>query len=211
MARNGIDVVIADSQPVLRLGVATVVSQNDDMRVVAEAGTLEDARRLVESLRPDVLTLDIRMGQWCGGSLCREIRELAACSRVLILSSSWDDHTLARSIQAGASGYLLKSSDPSSLPDAIRTVARGELVFDPAVADAVARTLHQRRAPRTGLTDQERNVLELVSRGMTNKSIATTLFLSPHTVKDYLSSIMAKLQAKNRAEAVLMAARDHLI
>ncbi|HLB22699.1 MAG TPA: response regulator transcription factor [Dehalococcoidia bacterium] len=206
-----IDVMIVDDHPIVRYGITAVVNRSDDMQVVAETGCMGDAINSAEALSPDVVTVDVRMGEGNGVELCRQLRAVAPNTRVLILSAYWDELTLANALEAGASGYLLKGSETTDLPQAIRTVMRGELVFDTTVADAVARTLRRRTPQRSGLTGQERKILALVGHGLTNKSIASTLFLSPHTVKDYLSSILSKLQAKNRAEAVLLATRDHLI
>jgi len=211
MVSKVIDVMIVDDHPIVRYGITAVVNRSDDMQVVAETGCMGDAINSAEALSPDVVTVDVRMGEGNGVELCRQLRAVAPNTRVLILSAYWDELTLANALEAGASGYLLKGSETTDLPQAIRTVMRGELVFDTTVADAVARTLRRRTPRRSGLTDQERKILALVGRGLTNKGIASTLFLSPHTVKDYLSSILSKLQAKNRAEAVLLATRDHLI
>ena len=211
MVSKVIDVMIVDDHPIVRYGITAVVNRSDDMQVVAETGCMGDAINSAEALSPDVATVDVRMGEGNGVELCRQLRAVAPNTRVLILSAYWDELTLANALEAGASGYLLKGSETTDLPQAIRTVMRGELVFDTTVADAVARTLRRRTPQRSGLTGQERKILALVGHGLTNKSIASTLFLSPHTVKDYLSSILSKLQAKNRAEAVLLATRDHLI
>jgi len=211
MVSKVIDVMIVDDHPIVRYGITAVVNRSDDMQVVAETGCMGDAINSAEALSPDVVTVDVRMGEGNGVELCRQLRAVAPNTRVLILSAYWDELTLANALEAGASGYLLKGSETTDLPQAIRTVMRGELVFDTTVADAVARTLRRRTPQRSGLTGQERKILALVGHGLTNKSIASTLFLSPHTVKDYLSSILSKLQAKNRAEAVLLATRDHLI
>ena len=211
MVSKVIDVMIVDDHPIVRYGITAVVNRSDDMQVVAETGCMGDAINSAEALSPDVVTVDVRMGEGNGVELCRQLRAVAPNTRVLILSAYWDELTLANALEAGASGYLLKGSETTDLPQAIRTVMRGELVFDTTVADAVARTLRRRTPQRSGLTGQERKILALVGHGLTNKSIASTLFLSPHTVKDYLSSILSKLQAKNRAEAVLVATRDHLI
>lgn len=208
---RSIDVMVVDDHPIVRYGITALVEHNDDMRVVAEAGHIDEAIRKAEALAPDVVTVDVRMGDGSGIDLCRRLRTIAPDSRVLILSAYWDGVTLANAIEAGASGYLLKDSETTNLPEAIRTVRLGGLVLDTRVAGAFVDRLQRHTTRRGGLTAQECKILELVGRGLTNKRIATTLYLSPHTVKDYLSSILAKLRAKNRAEAVLLATRDHII
>ena len=202
-----IRVLIVDDHPVVREGLRALLTVERDMVVVGEAGSAEDALTSVGQLAPDVVVLDIKLKDDDGIEVCREIKERRPETAVIMLSAFWDDFLTRRALQAGADGYLLKHAERFDLQKSIRAVARGEPVLDPALVGPVFGQLRQQRAldKERALTRRDLALLRLVAQGLTNKEIAGHLHLSPHTVKEYLSVIMAKLGAKNRVHAVLLA------
>jgi DNA-binding NarL/FixJ family response regulator len=177
---------------------------------VGEGGTAEEALGRIPATHPDVAVLDVRLPDGDGVEVCREIRSRHPEINCLMLTSFSDDEALLSAIMAGASGYLLKQVKGTDLVDAIRRVAAGESLLDPSMT---ARVLEHLRAPAekdelAGLTDQERRVLDLVAEGLTNRQIGERMFLAEKTVKNYVSSILAKLGLERRTQAaVLEAAR----
>ncbi|MEX2247061.1 MAG: response regulator transcription factor [Dehalococcoidia bacterium] len=208
-----IDVLVVDDHPIVRHGVAALIGRAPEISLVGEASRAEEALRFVTEEEPDVVLLDVRLGEDSGIDLCRKLKEAAPNTAVIMLSGYWDDELLRRALDAGAIGYLLKDAERPDFVRAIRAAAQGQAVFDPIVAGAVLRSVGRVPGGRrnVALSEQERQVLRLVSQGMTNRAIAAALYLSPHTVKDYVSSIMMKLSAKNRTEAVVRATNDHVI
>ena len=184
------------------------------MTVAGEASTAEEAMLRIPSTRPDVAVLDVRLGEGSDASngieVCRDIRSAYPDIGCIMLTSFADDEALFASIMAGAAGYLLKQVRGNDLVTAIRRVAAGESLLDPAVT---ARILDRLRNPKPeadpleGLSEQERRVLDLISRGMTNRQIASEMFLAEKTIKNYVSRLLAKLGMARRSEAAAFAAR----
>lgn len=204
-------VFLLDDHELVRRGVAQLLANENDLEVVGEAGTAEEAIRRVDALRPDVAVLDVRLGddEMDGIKVCREIRSRHEETACLMLTSFADDDALFASIMAGAAGYVLKQIRGAELADAIRRVARGESLLDPAVT---ARVLERVRAPKSedplaALTPQERRILDLIAEGRTNRQIGEALFLAEKTVKNYVSNLLAKLGMSRRTEAAAFAAR----
>jgi DNA-binding NarL/FixJ family response regulator len=202
-------IFLLDDHEIVRRGLRELFEQEDDIEVVGEAGTAEEALGRIPPTRPDVALLDVRLPDGDGVEVCRDIRSKHPEIRCLMLTSFADDEALFSAIMAGASGYLLKQVKGTDLVDAIRKVASGESLLDPAMT---ARVLERLRAPRpddelAGLTEQERRVLDLVAEGLTNRQIGERMFLAEKTVKNYVSNLLAKLGMSRRSEAAAFAAR----
>jgi len=208
-----IRVFIVDDHPVVREGLRSLLSTEDDMTVVGEAGSAAEALRGASETSPDVVVLDIRLKDDDGIDVCRKIKAAYPGTGVIMLSAFWDDSLIREALQV-ADGYLLKHAERFDLQDSIRKVARGEATLDSALLGAVVGRFREERQGSSDappLSGQEVRLLQLVSQGLTNREIASQLFLSHHTVKDYLSDILGKLGARNRAEAVLMATKQGLL
>ncbi len=205
MAEKTVSILIVDDHEVVRMGLRTLLERRPEFTVVGEAGTVKEAVRAARQSRPDVVIMDIRLPDGNGVEACREIREEQPETRVIMLTSYADDEALFGSIMAGASGYLLKQARGQSLAEAIEKVASGESLLDPAVTEKVLERM-RRLASGEGdelatLSPQERKILTLIAEGMTNKEIAQEVFLSDKTVKNYVSSILSKLNLRRRSEA----------
>jgi DNA-binding NarL/FixJ family response regulator len=196
-------VLLVDDHKVVRVGLRTLLSDSPMVQVVGEAGTIQQALTDCARLSPDVVLMDIRLPDGNGVEGTRRIKELLPATRVLILTSYADDETILKAIDAGADGYLLKEVENLDLAAALVHVARGGAMLDPAVA---RRLLDEHRAGsvsrKPALSAQEQQLLELVSRGRTNKEIAADLELGEHTVRNYLSRLYQKMSVSNRAQAV---------
>jgi two-component system, NarL family, response regulator DevR len=204
-------VFLLDDHELVRRGVRDLVSAEDDIIVVGEAATSEEALLRIPATKPDVAVLDVRLGDDPSGTtgveVCREVRSSHPEVACVMLTSYADDEALFASIMAGAAGYVLKQIRGSDLVDAIRRVAAGESLLDPAVT---ARVLERLRAPVADplaeLTPQERRILDLITEGMTNRQIGEAMFLAEKTVKNYVSHLLAKLGMERRSEAAAYAA-----
>ena len=187
------------------MGLRTLLERRPGFSIVGEAGTAKEAVRAAGQSQPDVVIMDIRLPDGNGIEACREILEERPETRVIMLTSYGDDEALFGSIMAGASGYLLKQTRGQSLAEAIERVAKGESLLDPAVTQ---RVLERMRRLATGegdklatLSPQERKIVTMIAEGKTNKEIAKDVFLSDKTVKNYVSSILRKLDFRRRSEA----------
>jgi two-component system response regulator DevR len=205
-------ILIVDDHEVVREGLRALLNRREGFEVVSQAGTAEEAVREALRTKPDVIVMDVRLPDGSGIEACREIREHRPDTKVIMLTSFADDDAVFASILAGASGYVLKQTRGSILADAIAAAARGESLLDAAVTQQVierVRSGNKRRAddPLEKLTEQERRILHLIAEGKTNKEIAQTVYLSDKTVKNYVSSILNKLNMKRRSEAAAFIAR----
>ncbi len=207
-------VLVVDDHEVVRQGLVALIGRRDGFEVVGEAGTVAEAIEGARRHQPDLVIMDVRLPDGSGIEACREIREEFPATRIVMLTSYPDEEAVLSAIVAGASGYLLKQIRGRDLVAALETVGRGESLLDPAVTEKV---LARIRKIATGseeadelsqLTSQERKILELVAAGMTNKEIAAEVFLSDKTVKNYVSSILAKLNLERRAQAAAFVAKQ---
>ena len=204
-----IRIFLLDDHEVVRRGIAELLGLEDDMEIVGEAGTVEDALPRIRAAQPDVAVLDVRLPDGSGVEVCRDVRSELPGTRCLMLTSYADDEALFDAIMAGASGYVLKDIRGNDLVRAIRAVAAGTSLLDPA---ATARVMERLRAPKVddklaNLTDQERKILELIGEGLTNRQIGERLFLAEKTVKNYVSSLLSKLGMERRTQAAAYIAR----
>ncbi len=197
-----IRVLIADDHAIVREGLAAVLAREPDIEVVGEAGDGVEAVAAWCRLRPDVTLLDLRMPGGDGVTATATLRALDARARIVILTTYDGDDDVARGLTAGAAGYLLKDVSPSALAAAVRRVHRGDTVLDHAVAGKLAQ--HMQAEP---LTPREREVLEQLGRGLSNRAIGDELGIGEGTVKLHMKSLLAKLDAGSRAEALVIAVR----
>ncbi len=204
-------VFLLDDHEVVRRGVRGLIELEDDLVVVGEASSVEEARRRLPAVRPDVAVLDVQLADGTGIEVCRDLRVAQPEVRCLMLTSYSDDEALLDSVVAGAAGYVLKQIRGNDLVESIRAVAGGGTLLDPSVVDAASARL--RRAPEedprlAALSAQERRVLEGLADGRTNREIADDLHLAEKTVKNYVSNLLMKLGMKRRTEAAVFAVRE---
>ncbi|WP_372734536.1 response regulator [Nocardioides sp.] len=203
-----VTVFLLDDHEIVRRGIRELLEAEDDLEVVGESGSAAEAIRRIPALSPDVAILDGRLPDGSGIDVCREVRSVDPSIAVLILTSYDDDEALFSAIMAGASGYVLKQVRGNDLVDSIRRVAAGQSLLDPGVTAQVLERL--RNGPETDpamdkLTEQEQRILELIGEGMTNRQIAGAMFLAEKTVKNYVSSLLAKLDLQSRTQAAIFA------
>jgi DNA-binding NarL/FixJ family response regulator len=212
-------VLLVDDEPLVRLGFSMVLAAHDDLQVVGEAGNGAEAVELAGRLRPDVVVMDVRMPVLDGVAATRRIVSAGLPSRIVVLTTfDLDEHAFA-ALQAGASGFLLKNTEPAVLVAAIRTVARGDAVVAPRVTRRLLETFAGQlpAADRTAdprlarLTDREREVLVQVATGRSNAEIAAELTLSELTVKTHVGRILTKLELRDRTQAAVLAYRERLV
>ena len=208
-------ILIADDHSVVRAGLRALLERQDDFRIVAEASTGEEAVARAKEIKPDVAVLDIRMPGLSGIEACRQIVQSVEGCKVVMLTSYAEDELLFAAIQAGAAGYVLKRIGDNELVQAIERVSRGEGMLDPAMTVTVFAEMRKAReaqhvAAFAELTPQELSVLSLVSEGLTNRQIAVKLYLGEGTVRNYVSSVLAKINASNRAEAAAYAVKNNI-
>jgi DNA-binding NarL/FixJ family response regulator len=205
-----IRVFLLDDHEVVRRGLAELLQHEGDIEVVGESGSAGEATRRIPALRPDVAILDARLPDGNGIDVCRDVRAVDPSIKGLILTSYEDDEALFAAIMAGAAGYVLKQIRGTDLVDAVRRVAAGQSLLDPAVtARVLERIRHGVEEPHELqlLTEQERRILEYVAEGLTNREIAGKMFLAEKTVKNYVSSVLAKLGLERRTQAAVLATK----
>ena len=203
-----IRVFLLDDHEVVRQGVAALLESQPDMVVVGEAATAAQALARIPALRPDVAVLDVRLPDGDGVSVCRELRNKMPDLVCLMLTSYGDDEALFESVMAGAAGYVLKEVRGGDLVNAIRVVANGGSLLDQAATAKLFTRLRSQTTnedPLRELTEQERKVLDLIGHGMTNRQIGAELYLAEKTVKNYVSSLLAKLGMQRRTQAAVFA------
>ncbi len=207
--------LVVDDHEVVRQGLVSLLERREHFQVVAEAGTAAEAVEMARKFEPDLVVMDVRLPDGSGIEACREIRAEFPATKVVILTSYPDEEAVLSAIIAGASGYLLKQIRGRDLISSLESVGRGDSLLDPAVTEKV---LDRVRRIATGtytdemaqLTQQEQKILLLVAEGKTNKEIASEVFLSDKTVKNYVSSILSKLNLERRAQAAAFVARHRL-
>ena len=206
-----IGVFLLDDHEIVRRGLRELIENEDDMRVVGEAGLAADALNRISATSPNVAVLDYQLPDGNGVEVCRDIKDQHPEVGCLMLTAFSDDEALFSAIMAGAAGYVLKQIRGNDLVGAIRRVAAGESLLDPIIT---SRVLDRLRAPAptapdplAGLTPQERQILLLIGEGLTNRQIGTRMYLAEKTVKNYVSNVLSKLGMERRTEAAAFAAR----
>jgi two-component system response regulator DevR len=204
-------VFLVDDHEVVRRGVGDLLMAEEDLDVVGEAGTVEEALVRIPATQPEVVVLDLRLPDGSGVELCRELRSTSPEIACLMLTSFDDDEALFEAIVAGASGYMLKQVKGSDLVTAVRRVGAGESLIEPTLAKRVMDRLRNgvtEDARLAGLSVQEHRILDLLADGMTNRQIATEMFLAEKTVKNYVSNLLGKMGMSHRTEAAVYAVRQ---
>ncbi|HEY7564387.1 MAG TPA: response regulator transcription factor [Acidimicrobiia bacterium] len=203
-------ILLVDDHEIVRRGLRTLLETEEDLTVVGEAGTVEEALRRTGFDSPDLVVLDVRLPDGSGIEACRDILSSFPQVKVLMLTSYADEEALMSAILAGASGYLLKRIDSQALIDSVRRVGRGESLLDD---EMVAKLFVRLRGGKPAdpllakLSEQERKILDLIAAGKTNRQIAEEMFLAEKTVKNYVSNLLTKLGMSRRSEAAAYAAR----
>jgi two-component system response regulator DevR len=205
-------VLLVDDHEVVRSGIASLLKATDDIVVTGEAGSVREAIDEAERARPDVVVMDVRLADGSGIEATREIKSRRPQTQVLMLTSFADDEALFASIMAGASGYVLKQVKGGELVRAIRAVGQGDSLLDPAVTKSVLDRLRKGKhlmkdEKLARLSPQEERILQLIADGRTNKEIGDEIHLAEKTVKNYVSSVLSKLEVARRAEAAAYLAR----
>lgn len=208
-------ILLVDDHEVVRLGLKALLSNYSNFEVVAEASNADEAVSRSMDYKPDVIVMDIRLPGKSGIDATREIMAAQPDTKIIILTSYAEDELLFDAIDAGAYGYVLKQIGSDDLVHALEAIGRGESLLDPAVTQKVFKRVREasRKATEEAfaiLTDQEIRILALISKGKTNKDIASTIFLSEKTVRNYVSSILSKLSLKTRAEAAVYAVKNSI-
>lgn len=198
-----VKIILVDDHEVVRLGLQSLLSLYDHLEIVGECGNAEEALSLVKSKKPDVVLMDIKMPGKNGIEACKEIKEASPSTHIIMLTSFDDDEFIYKSIIAGASGYVLKEIGSIELIHAIDTVAEGKSLLDPTVTARIMQNIRQpAKEDKTEiLTSQEKEMLFLISKGLTNRQIANQIMLGEKTVRNYVSVIFSKIEVNNRAEA----------
>lgn len=209
-------VFLVDDHEVVRRGLRDLLDDEPDLDVVGEASTAEQALARGPALRPDVAVLDVRLPDGDGISVCRELRSRMPELACLMLTSFDDEDALLDAIMAGAAGYVLKQIKGSDLVSAVRTVATGQSMLDPATTARLMRSLRDPEVAKPPederlavLSERERSVLDLIGEGLTNRQIAERLYLSEKTVKNHISRLLGKLGVERRVQAAVIVAQTH--
>lgn len=206
----GLGVFILDDHAVVRAGLRQLLESSDDIHVVGEAGTIEEARARIPPTKPHVAILDVRLPDGNGVELCRDVRSNHPEIACLMLTSYADDEALVNSVMAGASGYVLKQVGEFDLVDAVRRAGSGQSLLNESMTKRALDRIRQGSFadPRLAtLTPQERRILDLIAEGDTNRQIATKLYLAEKTVKNYVSNLLAKLGMERRTQAATFMAK----
>jgi two-component system, NarL family, response regulator DevR len=208
-------ILLVDDHEVVRLGLKSLIERHPGFEVIAEASAAAEAVATAVKLKPDIVLMDIRLVGSSGIEACKEITAQLPDTRVIMLTSYAEDEMLFSAIRAGAVGYVLKQIGSTDLIRTIEAAARGEATLDPSLTQRVFSEVRrsvqkEEMAAFNDLTPQEMQTLALVAEGKTNREIADALFLSEGTVRNYVSSILAKLRVSNRAEAAAYAVQHHL-
>ncbi len=207
---NAVRVFLLDDHEIVRRGVKELLEAEGDLEVVGEAGTAAEALARIPPTRPDVAVLDVRLPDGDGVEVCRDIRSAHPDIQCLMLTSFADDEALFQAIMAGASGYVLKQIKGADVVEAVRSVAAGRSLLDPSVTARVVERLRggqEEDELLARLSPQERNILQLIADGLTNRQIAEQVHLAEKTVKNYVSNLLSKLGMERRTQAAVYAAR----
>lgn len=204
-------ILLVDDHEVVRQGLRSLIDNEDDLEVVGEAGTADEATRRAGYDTPDLVVLDVRLPDGSGLDVCRDLRTRYPDLKIMMLTSHGDGDALRAAVQAGADGFILKQVDPVYIINSIRAVAGGASVIDPALTSEVVAFMRgeSNEDPVLGeMTEQERSILDLLGDGLSNREIADRVYLAEKTVKNYVSRILAKLGMSTRSEAAAFVARN---
>jgi DNA-binding NarL/FixJ family response regulator len=207
---NTIEILVVDDHPLFRQGVVNCLQMVPDFQVVGELSSGEEALAMCLSLMPDVVLLDVSMPGWNGIVTAEKIALACPATAIVMLTAADDKDKLLAALKAGARGYVLKGVSAKELADVVRSACAGEVYVSPSIAAEMLVSLTRGKAPDPlqELTDREREILELIGNGLTNREIGEKIFLSEKTIKHYVTNILQKLQVRSRVEAALLASRQ---
>lgn len=207
-------VIVVDDHPIFRLGLAASLGEMEDVELVGEAATGAEVIDLVERMSPDLVLLDLHLPDTSGLEVNRWLAARYPSVKVVVLTMSEDHHATVAAVRDGARGYVVKGADPNHVEHVINSVMAGDVVLDRGVALAMAELAQLRAATRSSpfpqLSRREIDILELIAQGLDNPTIARALFLTPKTVRNHVSNVLAKLNAGDRSQAIVMARRSGL-
>jgi DNA-binding NarL/FixJ family response regulator len=213
LKRKPLTLLLVDDHEIVRTGLRTLLSTESDLRVLAEAGTGNEAVSQAVRFMPDIVLLDVKLPDASGTKTCRDILSACPTTRVIFLSSYWDEEAVLAAIQAGAHGFATKEIHTEDLLRAIRSVANGHAFLDSGIADTTLRLMRRhsksitKQSDMPALSPQERSIVCLVAEGKTNKEISVVLGLSDKTVKNYLANVYGKLHVSRRSQAAVYYSR----
>ncbi len=202
------NIVIIDDHPIVREGLKTFLSLSDQLEVVGEAGTADEGLEVVKATQPELVLLDLQLPDYSGLKLIPKLRSLSSTVKIVVLTSFLDEESLREAMQLGATGFLVKHSGPTALRDGILAALRGEISLDP---EAIKILVTPQNNPLKDLTPREKEVLAQVAQGLSNKAIANKLGISEKTVKTHMTSILSKLNLKDRLQVALYARENKLM
>lgn len=210
--RQEAKLLLVDDHKIVRFGLAALFSTVEGWTIVGEAGTVAEAVDMARLHKPDVILMDVRLPDGSGINACRTIRSEHPDTRVIMLTAFTDEDAVVEAIMAGAAGYLLKQIDMDHLVQAVENVRQGVSLLDPAITEMVLNRMRRLSTPAPedpleSLSEQERKILPLIADGKTNREIAAALYLSEHTIKTYVSSLLQKLNLSRRSQAAALASR----
>ncbi|OGO76722.1 MAG: hypothetical protein A2Y23_05595 [Clostridiales bacterium GWB2_37_7] len=208
MSKSKIKVLLVDDHSVVRYGIRSIIEKNPLIEVCEEAESLSDMYMKAESLKPDVVLLDMKLPDGDGVTGCIKLKSISADVKVIILTAFADENIVYEAVKAGIDGYLLKNIEGKVIAKAIIDVYQGMSIIDPTISHKLMKIIQKGNVIEQPLAPQERNILELISQGRTNKEIAEALFLSEKTVRNNVSKIMKKMNVNNRTEAAMLWSRQ---
>jgi DNA-binding NarL/FixJ family response regulator len=208
MSKSNIKVLLVDDHAVVRYGIRSILDKFPSIQVLGEAGSLNEAYEKAENLKPDVILLDMKLPDGDGVTGCIKLKSIIPNVKVIILTAFAEENIVYEAVKAGIDGYILKNIEGQAIVNAITDSYKGVTVIDPSISDKLVKIIQKGNESDYSLAPQDRNILELISQGCTNKEIADALFLSEKTVRNNVSKIMKKINVNNRTEAAMFWSRQ---
>jgi DNA-binding NarL/FixJ family response regulator len=208
MSKSNIKVLLVDDHAVVRYGIRSILDKFPSIQVLGEAGSLNEAYEKAEDLKPDVILLDMKLPDGDGVTGCIKLKSIIPNVKVIILTAFAEENIVYEAVKAGIDGYILKNIEGQAIVNAITDSYKGVTVIDPSISDKLVKIIQKGNESDYSLAPQDRNILELISQGCTNKEIADALFLSEKTVRNNVSKIMKKINVNNRTEAAMFWSRQ---
>lgn len=206
-----ISVLLVDDHQIVRKGIRAILEGNGQIEIVGEASTGTEALQKVAALKPNAVILDLKLNDIPGDEVCREILKIEPTTAILILTAYFDNNLVAACLHAGARGYLLKDAEQINLPEQLVAIVKGYAILDPRAANVLSQVNFIPEEPISTLSAREHEILQLISRGLSNPEISAKIFISENTIKTHIKEIYSKLDVHNRIEAVIAARRNGLL
>jgi two-component system, NarL family, response regulator DevR len=206
-----ISVLLVDDHQIVRKGIRAILEGNDQIQIVGEASNGSEALQKVATLKPNAVILDLKLNDIPGDEVCREIMKIEPTTAILILTAYYDNNLVAACLHAGARGYLLKDAEQINLPEQLVAIVKGFAILDPRAANVLSQVNFIPEEPISTLSSREHEILQLISRGLSNPEISAKIFISENTIKTHIKEIYSKLDVHNRIEAVIAARKNGLL